>query len=548
MQFDDNARNALRGFRFNTLFALLSTTLLVGCQHPATHPIQHNSDKHPIQAQIEQVKMGNLLASASTVANPHNEAHTTQPAQYNSDNHPTQASIEQVKLGKVITASTATSAKTATATASTSPSTPPQPEPQRYSLAPLQLTNPVPTTQSNATAPVAVQPLVMQIIASSREGKPVQAILQSALTYFDNHASADALIAQRQAETTATERQAYPDIRPVAGVGKNHTAQFGLEVNYTLFDFGQNDTQVTQRQLTTESAIINKHLEQTKRLSETLIKLGEVAERQARIALTQNTLANINQLLQLAQSRQASGVDNGSDEMLLSIKSAELTTEIQTLKKQLDLSLSLLSRQLIRPISLNDVPTLTQLLAVINTPVADLNQAPQLQQAEKFIERAKAAVEAEKKSLYPKVVVTAGGYKNVKGQSDTQLNVSLQAPTGIFAGSARVNAQEAALLAAQRDYERLADDIRTERSRLDLETDRLQQNLQTFDAFIAQTQRSIDLFNRQFEISQASIADGISPYSTLLRTKIERNNALLELIRIKANRLPLVLPSTLAEK
>ncbi|MCW9717265.1 TolC family protein [Avibacterium sp. 21-599] len=482
MQFDYNARNALRGFRFNTLFALLSTTLLVGCQHPATQSIQHNnkhptqapieqvkmgdvmasastvantynkahttqpaqynsdnhptpasieqvkmgdvmasastvanphneahttqpahynSDKHPTPASIEQVKMGDVMASASTVANPHNKAHTTQPAQYNSDNHPTQASIEQVKLGKVITASTATSTKTATATsiASTSPSTPPQPEPQRYSLAPLQLTNPVPTTQGNATAPVAVQPLVMQIIASSREGKPVQAILQSALTYFDNHASADALIAQHQAETTATERQAYPDIRPVAGVGKNHTAQFGLEVNYTLFDFGQNDTQVTQRQLTTESAIINKHLEQTKRLSETLIKLGEVAERQARIALTQNTLANINQLLQLAQSRQASGVDNGSDEMLLSIKSAELTTEIQTLKKQLDLSLSLLSRQLIRPISLNDVPTLTQLLAVINTPVADLNQAPQLQQAEKFIERAKAAVEAEKKAF-----------------------------------------------------------------------------------------------------------------------------------------------------
>lgn len=395
---------------------------------------------------------------------------------------------------------------------------------------------------SNLNKGLFIVPLIRQITkGNSSEVRNIQSILQSALNYYEKHSSSDALIEQRKAEKTATERQAWPDIIPTASVRKNQKAQAGLEARYTVYDFGLNNEEVKQRKSEITKATWQKQLDQSKRLADTLNKVANIVELRERLILTRETLNSIEQLWRLAQDRQASGVDSGSDEMLLSIKVAELRSEISTTEKQLELQLSLLNTQLDTPVKLSNLPVLQVLLDAVKNKALSARNTIYVQQARLMVEQAEIAVSAQKKSLYPKLVAHAGGYINYNGDTDTDFGLSLQAPTGIFSGSAQVDAKNAALFAAQREYSQLNTDVQTELTRLDLEQDRLTQNLTVLDQLISQTEASITLFNNRFDVSKVAISDGISPYTTLLRTEVERNKALVELVSIQAARLPFVL-------
>ncbi|MDP8171727.1 TolC family protein [Pasteurella skyensis] len=361
----------------------------------------------------------------------------------------------------------------------------------------------------------------------------LQRIIHSALQYNMAHSPLPAVIEQREFETEAIRNRNLPDIRPTASVSGNGYKFAGISGSYTLYDFGLNNALEQQGELKTLSSRLNFLQEQRNTIADTLISVSKIAALQAKQRLIHRSIKQQQQLAHYASNRLNAGLITESEPLALDLRLSELNTKLDATKVEIQLNLKLLSSKLSDPITLNAIPAIDKLAKMVGV-FSTVGKPIALKQAELAVQTAKQQLLKAKAERYPKIAVEGRAGYNSDNEEVYQANLTLSAPTSIFASNTNVSVAEANYRSKRKRLSQTRLNLATERERIQLETKRLKQNQLQLRQLENASQRSLMLYRQKIGVAKASISDMISAYRTLLNAQEQLVNVDKELMVLKA--------------
>lgn len=360
-------------------------------------------------------------------------------------------------------------------------------------------------------------------------------IINSALEYNHRISSLPSVIEQRRAEAEIIHKNNYPTIQPVARYYSRTTPYIGAKASYTVWDFGSSKHKEKQGELGIDNSQLDFLIEEREVMASTVESVVKISSLVENSRLLRESIASISKLSGFADVRFNAGVSSVSESNTLNLRLAELKSELEAINIEIALNLDLLSAKLMSPITLNDIPSLYSITSQI---LPDLgNESLQLRQAEINKEIAFAQFQQAKSDIYPHLVLDGEVGKATNGNSIRNVGVSFQLPTSVFARSATVNAAESAYKATERKVTQIQTQLNNENKRIELETNRLNNNKNTLIGLEKKGVSAIKVFGSEFEAGSATLSDGLSAYRTLLQTRQQLISLQAQLLNLKASKI-----------
>lgn len=385
-----------------------------------------------------------------------------------------------------------------------------------------------------AKEPIKIAPRQAEISATPiTEGNAsgLHGIIQSALLYNLSNSPLPMTVQQREAEAEAIRKNHWPTVQPTASLDSSGGSYAGVNASYTLLDFGASTQRERQGDLAIDSSNIDFDLEQRGIAADVVNDVAAIAALREKATLLNRSLTELQKLTNFANIRLQAGYITESEPMLLNLRIAELKSELEANKVETALKIRLLSAKLVNPVQLSDVPSFSAMKSAIKT---DLSQnALQLKQAQINVEIAQAKLKQTESERLPQVAVE--GNVGVANKLEHNVALVMKSPTSVFAGGANVRAADAAYRAAQQAERQTVVKLTTERERIELETQRLQQNRKTLQQLERESEQSVAQFYEQFQAATATLSDGISAHKTLLQTRQQLVDLEVELLSLKAS-------------
>ncbi|MFA9489225.1 MULTISPECIES: TolC family protein [unclassified Mannheimia] len=388
---------------------------------------------------------------------------------------------------------------------------------------------------SSASLPVSTPNTVKSPSLQSQGYNSFLSIINSALEYNQNVSSLPSVIEQRKAEAEIIRKNNWPSIRPVARYSSQTSPYIGANASYTLWDFGSAKHKEKQGELGVDNSQLEFFIEEREVIASTVEAVVKISSLVENSKLLSSSIASISKLSGLADVRFEAGMSTASESNTLNLRLAELKSELDAINIEIALNLDLLSAKLMSPITLNDIPSLYSITSQI---LPDLgNESLQLRQAEINKEIAYAQFQQAESDIYPHLVLEGEVGKATNGSSVHTVGVSFQLPTSVFARSATVNAAESAYKAANRKVTQIETQLETENKRIELETNRLNNNKNTLLGLEKKGMSAIGVFDSEFEAGTATLSDGLSAHRTLLQTRQQLISLQAQLLNLKASKI-----------
>lgn len=394
---------------------------------------------------------------------------------------------------------------------------------------------------SDSALPAANIPIKgSDVVSSSHVSQPKTydsflSIINSALEYNQNVSSLPSVIEQRKAEAEIIRKNNWPAIKPVARYSSQSSPYIGANASYTLWDFGSSKHKEKQGELGIDNSQLDFFIEEREVIASTVEAVVKISSLMENSRLLSSSIASISKLSGFADVRFDAGMSTASESNTLGLRLAEMRSELDAINIEIDLNLDLLSAKLMAPITLNDIPNLYNITSQI---LPDLgNESLQLRQAEINKEIAYAQFQQAESDVYPHLVLEGELGKATNGSSVHTVGVSFQLPTSVFARSATVNAAESAYKAADRKVTQIETQLENENKRIDLETNRLNNNRNTLLGLEKKGMSAIGVFDSEFEAGTATLSDGLSAHRTLLQTRQQLISLQAQLLNLKASKI-----------
>ena len=360
-------------------------------------------------------------------------------------------------------------------------------------------------------------------------------IINSALEYNRNTSSLPSIVEQRRSEAEVIRRDNWPTIQPIARYSSQTNPYIGLGADYTILDFGSSSQKEKQGELNVTGSKIDFLVEERMVIATTLETLSKIAALIENRSLLKKSIDDIQRLSRFANIRLQAGVSSLSESNTLSLRLAELQSELDSLDVEINLNINLLSAKLLHPITEQQVPSLTEMHSAI---LSDLDSVPlQLQQAKINKDLAYSQWAQAKSDSYPHLAIESEVGRSTSGSSVKSIGLVLKTPTSIFSSKASVSAAESAYIAKSKVVTQLEQQIDTENKRITLETERLNNNRKTLTELENNSVRAVQIFNEEYEVNNSSLSDGLSAYRTLLQTRQQLVGVKSELLNLKASKI-----------
>lgn len=360
-------------------------------------------------------------------------------------------------------------------------------------------------------------------------------IINSALEYNRGVSSLPSVIEQRKAEADIIRKNNYPTIQPVARYYSRTSPYIGAKASYTLWDFGSSKHREKQGELGVDNSKLDFLIEEREVIASTVESVVKISALVENSQLLSSSISSISKLSGFADVRFNAGMSSVSESNTLNLRLAELKSELDAINIEIALHLDLLSAKLMSPITLSDIPSLYNITSQILPNLG--NESLQLRQAEINKQIAHAKFQQAESDINPHLVLDGEVGRFTSGNSIKNLGVSFQLPTSVFARSATVNAAESAYKAAERKVTQVQTQLRNENKRIELETNRLNNNKNTLIGLEKKGVNSIKVFDSEFEAGSAKLSDGLSAYRTLLQTRQQLISLQAQLLNLKASKI-----------
>lgn len=360
-------------------------------------------------------------------------------------------------------------------------------------------------------------------------------IINSALEYNSNVSSLPSVVEQRKAEAEITRKNNWPAIQPVARYSNQVKPYIGVNASYTLWDFGSAQHKEKQSEFAVDNSQLDLLIEEREVIASTLESLVKISSLMEKKEVLSSAIRSISNLSKLADVRFDAGMASISESNTLGLRLSELQSDLDAMNIEINLNIDLLSSKLMQPISLADIPRLSNILSELLPDFG--TESLQLRQAEVNKEIAYAQYEQAKSDIYPHLAVESELGKATSGDTVKNLGVSLRLPTSIFSRDATVNAAQAAYQSADRKVAQIQTQLDTENKRIMLEANRLNNNRNTLATLEKKGLSAIKVFDTEFEVGSASLSDGLAAHRTLLQTRQQLISIQAELLNLQASKI-----------